>query len=103
MSRFINKVCFKNHFPRNRSAPNPDDTFKCKHRFEVFPVFDASQHHENIRHGGTTFKRTTADVDPDDIINKIGEKNLEEEVCMYQYFPVDFEIERQDKKYWITQ
>ena len=83
------------HFAKKHSAPKHKVTLKCKLCYTEFPGFHALRQHKDTQHG---FPIKTANVDPDDIINKIFDANLEEELRLWHFFHVDSELERPRRK-----
>ena len=72
------------------NALEPVVTFECKHCYQHFPGFYALPQHEGTQHG---FPINTANIDRDDIINKVDDANLKEEMRSFHHFFVDSELE----------
>ena len=70
---------------KKRSVSKPVVAFKCKLCYQEFPGFYALRQNKDTQH---------ANVDPDDIIIKILEAILKEELRWCRHFFVDSELER---------
>ena len=80
---------------KKRSVPKPHVTFQCKLCYEEFPGFHALRQHKNSQHG---FQIKTTEVVPDDIINKVDDTCLKEELRSCQHFLVESELEKERQK-----
>ena len=79
------------HFATNQRALKPDVTFKCKNSCPEFPGFFALRQHTNTQQ---SFPISTANIDPEKILNENKNANCDEESRSCQHFLVKSELER---------
>ena len=81
------------HIAKQHSAAGPSKTYKCKLCHAEFPGFYALRQHKNTQHG-KQIGFGASNIDVEEIVGDVDDRNLREELQSCKHFLVDSEIRK---------